>query len=466
MLIKTRRDFLKIGLRSVSALGAAGALGQLGTMTALAAGNPNPNYNSYGALVCIFLSGGNDGNNTVVPNDAATYNAYNASRQSLAVPKSQLLNIATSSQGNFGLYPKMPEMQALYNSGKCAILANVGMLVVPVPDKNTYSQWASNGSQLPVNLFSHSDQASQWQNTAPTGISSSGWGGRLADYYSPTQNAGSQFPAVVTTGACGPFCTGQSTLPTVVPFSGPVQVTGNGSDQARIQGFNQLLTFDNGLQLVQAGNSIVNRGATYVNLLTNQLKSAPKLNTVFPVGPDGSPNPLADQLKMVAQIIGVHAGLSLNKQIFFVNFGGFDTHGGQAASQDLLLLELSQAINAFYNATVELGVANQVTTFTSSEFGRTLMVNSSGGTDHAWGSHHFIVGGAVKGGDMYGTYPALQLNSPLDVNGRGSMIPSTAVEQYGATLAQWFGVDPSPAVMSQIFQNVGNFPTANLGFMG
>jgi uncharacterized protein (DUF1501 family) len=216
---------------------------------------------------------------------------------------------------------------------------------------------------------------------------------------------------------------------------------------------------------VQAGNGIVTRGSNYVNLLTAQLKTAPKLNTVFPTAPDGGPNQLADQLKMVAQIISVHAGLSLNKQIFFVNFGGFDTHGGQAAIQDLLLLELSQAINAFYNATVELGVANQVTTFTSSEFGRTLMPNSSGGTDHAWGSHHFIVGGAVKGGDMYGTYPALQLNSWLDATGRGTMIPTTAVEQYGATLAQWFGVDPSPAVMSQIFQNIGNFPTANLGFM-
>jgi uncharacterized protein (DUF1501 family) len=466
MLIKTRRDFLKVGLRSASALGAVGALGRLGQINALAAGNPNPNYNKYSALVCIFLSGGNDGSNTIVPTDTAAYNAYSTSRLSLALPKAGLLPIATSLQGNFGLYPKMPELQGLYNTGKCAILANVGMLVQPVPDRATYNQWATNGSKLPVNLFSHSDQSSQWQNTAPTGIAKDGWGGRLADYMQSTPNANAQFPAVVTTGACGPFCAGSSTLPTVVPPGGAVPVTGNGSNPARVNAFQQLLTFDNGLQLVQTANGIVGRGASYVNALNGLLAAQPALATPFPAGPDGSPNPLADQLKMVARIISVHAGLGLNKQIFFCNFDGFDTHGGQAAIQDVLLQELSQAMAAFYNATVELGVASQVTAFTSSEFGRTLMPNSSGGTDHAWGSHHFIVGGAVKGGDMYGAYPGLSLNSSLDATGRGSMIPTTSVEQYGATLAQWFGVDPSPAVMSQIFQNVGNFPTANLGFMG
>jgi len=465
MLIKTRRDFLKIGLRSASAVGALGAMGRLGQINALAASNPNPNYNTYSALVCIFMSGGNDGGNTIVPIDTAGYNAYSASRLSLALPKATLLPIATSAQGNFGLYPKMPELQGLYNTGKCAILANVGMLVQPVADKNVYNQWASNGSNLPVNLFSHSDQSSQWQNTAPTGISPNGWGGRLADYMQSTPNAGAQFPAVVTTGGCGPFCTGSSTLPTVVPPGGAVAVTGNGSDPARVNAFQQLLTFDNGLQLVQTANGIVGRGAGYVNALNGLLAAQPALATPFPAGPDGSPNPLADQLKMVARIISVHAGLGLNKQIFFCNFGGFDTHGGQAAIQDVLLQELSQAMAAFYDATVELGVASQVTAFTSSEFGRTLMPNSSGGTDHAWGNHHFIVGGAVKGGNMYGAYPALSLNSSLDATGRGSIIPTTSVEQYGATLAQWFGVDPTPAVMSQIFQNVGNFPTSNLGIM-
>jgi uncharacterized protein (DUF1501 family) len=466
MLIKTRRDFLKIGLRSASAVGALGAIGKLGQIHALAAGNPNPNYNTYSALVCMFLSGGNDACNTIVPTDTADYNAYSASRLALAVPKSSLLAINSSAQGKFGLYPKMPELQGLYNSGKCAILANVGMLVQPVPNKSTYNQWAAaNGGKLPVNLFSHPDQSSQWQNTTPAGNATDGWGGRLADYMKFTPNANAQFPAVVSTGTCGQFCVGSSTLPTTMPPSGAMPQTGGPSDPGRANAFQHLLTFDNGLQLVQTANGIVGRGQSYVNGLNALLATQPPLSTPFPPAPDGTRNPLADQLKMVAQIISVHASLGLNKQIFFCNFDGFDTHGGQAPVQDELLQELSQAMSAFYNATVELGVANQVTAFTISEFGRTLMPNSSGGTDHAWGSHHFIVGGAVKGGDVYGAYPVLSLNSPLDVTGRGSLIPTTSVDQYGATLAKWFGVDPSPAVMSQIFRNIANFPATNLGFM-
>ncbi|MEO8369989.1 MAG: DUF1501 domain-containing protein [Candidatus Solibacter sp.] len=453
MLIKSRRDFLKIGLKSAAALGTMGALGKLGQINAYAA-TPG----TYRALVCIFLSGGNDGNNTIIPLNTTVQNyaTYSGARQSLALSQASLLPVAAKSGDTYGLNPNLTEIKALYQAGKAAMLANVGMLVVPVPDKSTYNLYASGGSMLPVNLFSHSDQQSQWQNTAPNGISSTGWGGRMADLMAG-MNSGAAFPSVVTTGGCGPFCTGAQTLPTVVPAGGAIPITGNGNNFARIQGFNQLLTFDNGLQLVQQANGIVTRGSNYVNALNGQLSSAAALQTVFPA------SNLGQQLKMIARIIQVHGGLSLNRQIFFVNYGGFDTHATQLADQAPLLKDLSQSINAFYNATVELGVDQAVTTFTSSEFGRTLMANSSGGTDHAWGNHHFIVGGGVVGADLYGKYPTLQLGNSLDATGRGTMIPTTSVDQYAATLAKWFGVDP--ANMPQIFPNIANFPLADLGFM-
>ena len=454
MLIKSRRDFLKTGLKSVSALSAAGALGKLGQMNAFAQSGSN-----YRALVCIFLSGGNDGNNTIIPLNTGVQNyaTYAGARQSLALPSASLLKVNAVNGDSYGLHPKLPELQALYQQGVAAMLANVGMLVVPIPNVAAYNQYNNGSPMLPVNLFSHSDQSSQWQNAAPSGLSASGWGGRMADAVQ-SASPGSAFPAVVTTGGCGPFCTGVQTLPTVVPGGGATPITGNGNDPAKITGFNSLLTFDNGLHLVQQANGIVTRGNNYVTLLNAQLALAPKLATLFPA------TNLGQQLNMIARIIQVHGGLSLNRQIFFVNYGGFDTHGDEINIQSQLLPDLSQAVNAFYAATVEMGLQQSVTTFTSSEFGRTLMPNSSGGTDHAWGNHHFIIGGGVKGGDLYGTYPTLKLGSSLDATGRGTMIPTTAVDQYGATLAKWFGVPA--ANMAQVFPNIGNFPVSDLGFLG
>ncbi|MGD1092249.1 MAG: DUF1501 domain-containing protein [Bryobacteraceae bacterium] len=456
MLIKTRRDFLRIGLGSIPTAATIAAMGKLGELNVFAAGSSN-----YQALVCVFLAGGNDGNNMVAPLNTATqnYTTYATARQTLALPQSQFLPIAAKNGDQYGLDSQMPEIQALYQSGKAAIAVNVGMLVVPIPNAATYNSLSGGSSSLPVNLFSHSDQTTQWQTTSPTETSPTGWGGRLADQMQ-SLNTGAQFPTVVTTSGLAAFCTGAQTLPSVVPPGGAVPVTGNGSDAARINAFQQLLTFDNGLQLVQQANGIVSRGAAYVNVLNGLLASATPLQTQFPAG-----NPLAAQLNMVARIIGVHAGLGLNRQIFFCSLDGFDTHGSQISIQTPLLQQLSQALNAFDNATVELGVAQQVTSFTSSEFGRTLMANSSGGTDHAWGNHHLIVGGSVAGGDLYGTYPTLTLgNATYDATGRGSMIPGTSVDQYGATFAQWFGV--APANLPQIFPNIGNFTNNNLGFMG
>jgi len=454
--MKTRRDFLRIGVQSLTAAGALGALGKLGEINALAAGG------GYQALVCVYLGGGNDSHNMVVPLNTQTqaYATYSASRQGLAIPQGSLLPITNKNSETYGLHPNMPELQNLYNSGHAAILANTGMLVIPLLNKQAYSAYPSGSPFLPVNLFSHSDQTSQWQTAYPNGLGSTGWGGRLADMMQSLNSSG-QYPSVVNNGGCGPFCTGVQTLPGVVPTQGPAGLSGVGTNMARQNGMQQLLSFDNGLQLVQAANSIANRGISQGSLLNNLLASAPALQTAFPAG-----NPLADQMKMVARIISVHAQLGLTRQIFFCNLGGFDTHGSQASTQSPLLQQLSQAVSAFYAATVELGLAQSVTTFTASEFGRTVMPNGSAGTDHAWGSHHVVVGGSVVGADIYGSYPLLTLgnNNPLDVTGRGSLIPTTSVDQYAATLAQWFGV--TPANLPAILPNIGNFTVQNLGFLG
>jgi uncharacterized protein (DUF1501 family) len=238
-----------------------------------------------------------------------------------------------------------------------------------------------------------------------------------------------------------------------------VQLNATLNDSNVQNAVNALLTFNNGVQLVQAANTIVTRGANYANTLAAQIGSV-TINTVFPAN-----NPLAAQLLMVAKLIGLRNTLGMSRQIFFCNLDGFDTHGSQLETQVTLLQQLSQAVSAFYSATQELAVDNQVTTFTASEFGRTLSPNGNDGSDHAWGNHHFIVGSGVNGGAMYGTFPSLEFGSQNDTNTRGTMIPTTAVDQYGATLASWFGVQSSG--LASIFPNSVNFPASslNVGFM-
>ena len=458
MMIRTRRDFLRDTLRSVSALGAASVLAKFGEMNALA-----DSLSGYQALVCIYLAGGNDGHNTVIPVATAqqSYGLYQQNRGGLALAQSSLHSILNGSD-TYGLHPSLTEIQALYNQGKAAVLANVGNLVTPI-DRTGYN--GSNRAIVPASLFSHADQTNEWQSGIPNGIAANGWGGRIADSMQ-SQNSSAIFPPIVTTSGCGLFCTGQQTYPASVPppYAGSTSVTGmstlNGIKNApsTATGMQQLLTFDNGLQLVQAGNGILTRGNNYANTLTNLLQTS-TLTTQFPAS-----NGLAAQLQTVANIMSVRSELGLSRQIFFCQLGGFDTHGQQKSTQLALLKQLSQAINAFYQATQELGIDQSVTTFTASEFGRTLTPSGSDGSDHAWGNHHFIVGGGVQGGKFYGTFPSLAPGGSYDANSRGTLIPTTAISQYGATLAQWFGV--SAANLPSVFPNIGNFTTANLGFLG
>jgi uncharacterized protein (DUF1501 family) len=452
MLIKTRRDFLRAAVTSV---GAIGALSKFGEMTALASsGAP------YQALVCIFLSGGNDGHNTVIPISTAkqNYSLYAQGRQGLALPQSGLQLIANGND-TYGLHPLMPEMAALYNARNAAVVTNVGMLVQPTT-KQIFA--AQSLSELPPQLFSHSDQTNQWQAAIPSGRVSTGWGGRVEDSLTPQYNASANFSPVTATSGCGLFCTGAQTFAASVPPTGIALLEG-ANTPARSSAVQQLMQFDNGLKLVNAANANYSRGEGYSVALTAALQTA-SVKTVFPA------TSLGQQLQTVAQIMSVRSALGIGRQLFYCSLGSFDTHGAQAGTQDPLLRQLSQAVSAFYTATQEVGTDASTITFTSSEFGRTLQPNGSAGTDHAWGSHHFVIGtgasrgGALQGGQFWGQFPSLALGGPDDANTRGTIVPTISVDQYAATMAQWLGV--SPANLPSIFPNLVNFPTSNIGFLG
>jgi uncharacterized protein (DUF1501 family) len=448
MNIRSRREFLKDTLRSVTALGAVGSMAKFGEMNALAAGS------GYQALVCVFLLGGNDGHNTIIPMTTAqqNYNLYQQNRGGLALAQNTLLPIANGSD-TYGLHPSLVEIQGLYNQGKAAVLANVGMLVQPI----TRAVYLTNNSALvPSALFSHSDQSNQWQTGIPSGTGSSGWGGRITDLLQ-AQNSGAIFPPMTATNSCELFCTGVQTFPATVPPTGMATLSALSSASANA-GMQQLLTFDNGVQLVQAANGIMTRGNTYANTLTGLLNGV-NLQTQFPAG-----NPLAAQLQTVARVMAVRSQLGLNRQIFFCMLDGFDTHSAQMETQTPLLQQLSQGVLAFYKATQELGIDGNVTTFTASEFGRTLTPSGLDGSDHAWGNHHFIIGTGVQGGKFYGNFPLLAPGGSNDANTRGTLIPTTAVDQYGSTLAQWFGVPQGS--LATVFPNIANFGTSPLGFLG
>ena len=455
MHIRSRRDFLRATVRSAAALTAGSALAKFGEMNALAATS-----SGYQALVCIYLQGGNDGHNTIIPIATAqqNYAGYAKIRQGLALPQSSLLTMMNGSD-TYGIHPSMPELRSLYNSGKAAVLANVGNLVAPITRAGYQS---SNLSLVPTALFSHTDQTTQWQTALTNSIASSGWGGRIADYMQ-SQNGSAIFPPVSAMTNCGTFCNGISTSPATVPpptgsaATGIAELTGVQFAPSTAAGMQQLLEFDNGLQLVQAGNKILSNGSNYANTLSGLLQKS-NITTKFP-----SSNSLAAQLLTVANVMSVRSELGLNRQIFFCQLGGFDTHGSQKATQQALLVQLSQAIAAFYEATQELGLTDEVTTFTISEFGRTLTPSGTDGSDHAWGNHHFILGGGVKGGKFYGQFPTLAVGAGLDANNRGTVIPTTGIAQYGATLAQWFGVPT--ASLPKIFPNIANFKSSNLGFV-
>lgn len=447
----TRRDFMRLACCSAAGASLVGGLSKFGLVSAMAQGTTD-----YKALVCIFLFGGNDANNTIVPIDSR-YAAYQQIRANLALPQGQLLPLQIGNQAPYGLHPNLPELQSLFNGQKSlAFLTNVGTLVQPTTQQ-AYKAYQN----LPQNLYSHADQQDQWQSAQLTGVPNAGWAGKVADNLQNSYNSAALFPPVLSVSGSTIFSTGNTSRPfTMNPGSTPgLQGFNSNSDsQARFLATQQLLTFDSGLSLVQSANAITGSAVQYGIVLADALKNIPALQTAFPKSYIGS------QLSQVAQVIAARSALGMGRQIFFCGFGSFDTHSDQLPEQSMLLTQLSQAMSAFYQATQELNVANNVTTFTLSEFSRTLQPGSNGGTDHAWGGHQMILGGAVQGNQVYGTYPTLALGGPDDAGKNGRWIPTTALDQYGATLASWFGV--SGANLPSIFPNIANFPTANLGFLG
>ena len=446
----SRRDFLKRTCCTAAAGFAAASFNRFGLVNALAQGTQD-----YKALVCVFLFGGNDSNNMVVPLSSSGYASYQSIRSVLALPQNSLLPIAPPSAGSFGFHPRFTELQALFNQKHLAVMANVGTLVRPT----TRAQFQQGGSPLPRNLFSHEDQQAQMQTaTLDSSNGQTGWAGRTADKIQSIY--GSSFPTIISLAGSNIFCEGL-TARAIQSSGDPTRVlSGFGSSaesQSRMSALQNLLTFDTGVSLIQSASTTTTNALQDSKSLADALAAKPTLATVFPN------SDLANQLKQVAQIISVRSALGLQRQIFFVSIGGFDTHSDELAAHNSLYTALSQAMNAFYQATVEIGAASQVTSFTLSDFSRTYAPDSTSGTDHAWGGHHMIMGGAVKGGDFYGKFPTLALAGPDDATDEGRWIPTTSLDQYAGTLANWFGVPT--ADLPTIFPNLPNFSNQLLSFV-
>jgi uncharacterized protein (DUF1501 family) len=464
----TRREFLlQTGSCVGYALGAAAFVAGLQRFSLI---NAFAEGLDYRALVCVFLAGGNDGNNLVVPIDTTGYDSYASVRtaSNLAIPRDSLLPITPAGgAGEFGLHPSLAALQTLWNDGKLSVACNVGPLVQPI-NRQEYQS----GAPRPYQLFSHSDQIAQWQTAIADRVGQTGWGGRTADRF---ESHASGFP-MITSLSGGIFTRGQTTTalsvaaaPTALNQVLVLSGFGTAADErARRSSMDVLRGLDRDQALI-AGASRTTQQALDIGQILN---SDVSLATTFPN------TTLGNQLLQVAKLIKFNSlspELGLNRQIYFCQLGGFDTHQGQLGTQSTLLTQVGNAIAAFYSATVELGLDQQVTTFTLSDFGRTLQPAGSGqntvGSDHAWGNHHFVVGGAVRGGDFYGVagpngsvFPELRLGGPSDTDTRGRWIPTVSVEQYAATLASWYGVSGSDLPL--VFPNIGRFSTTNLGFMG
>jgi uncharacterized protein (DUF1501 family) len=462
-----RRVFLR---RSGIALGGsvfASSVRNFGLVNALAQTGKEVNSAApdYKALVCIFLFGGNDCNNTIIPYDG--YANYATRRGVLAIPQGNLLQVTPPNPNfgglTYGLHPslspevavpaQMPGLLPLWTSGKLAVLCNVGTLVQPL----TRAQYQS-GSPRPDNLFSHEDQADQHQssiaiNTLLSPLS--GWGGRLSDK-TTMLNGGASFPMIISMSGAPLFATSDTTRP-LVPSSGLTGFTSPAATDPRYMTMQALLTIDRQSGLVNAASDTMQRAVANTDLLNQALNDATSVTTVFPS------TGLGNQLKQVARVIAKRSTLfGLQREIFFCSLGGFDTHENQLTPQGNLFAQLSQAMKSFYDATVELTVSSSVTTFTLSDFGRTLVPTGTG-SDHGWGSHQFVVGGAVAGGNFYGAYPTLTPAGPDDTGSQGRWIPKTSLDQYGWTLAKWFGL--AGADMGSVFPNIANFAPQDLGFL-
>jgi uncharacterized protein (DUF1501 family) len=452
----SRRRFLQLG---ASAVAASSVL----TLSGIDRATASPGLGGYKALVCLYLGGGNDGNNWVVPMSESSYGLYATGRSGLALPQSVLLplNEAAANGVNYGLHPGCAEIQALFNAGHAAFVCNVGPLIQPT----TGAQARAGSRQLPPQLFSHSNQSTEWQTGVPQALTPCGWGGKIADLF-VSQGLDANLAFNICMSRSNTWQQGQVTNPYTLGLASPPSLNATNGDTYR-KGLRQQATLallgqgasDPNL-LVGAASNIFESASTKAAFLGKALASAGDLSTIFPPAHSADWG-LSQQLHQVARLIKAQSQIGDSRQMFFVEMGGFDTHADQLTTQASLLSCVSQYVNAFWNGMTELGMQNNVTLFTMSDFGRTLTSNGSG-ADHGWGNHHLVVGGAVAGGKLYGTMPSLILGGADDV-GQGRFVPSTSADQYAATLAKWFGVADSN--LNSIFTNLPNFPTRDLGFL-
>ncbi len=471
----TRRQFLRTAsMASMAGIYASPFLLELNSLAAMAQSATGSDYR---ALVCVYLQGGNDGHGTVIATDPSSFAAFTSARSGapgLAYPMNELLPITlkTPQSGRtFALNPALGGVQTLFNAGRAAVVANLGTLVAPA----SKTQINSNSVPLPDSLFSHFDQTAAWQAIASNLGSSErvGWGGAVADAIEAmNMNSNSMFTCISTAGNAL-FLAGQSSFQLNVTSAGPIPIYGLQNPPFGLPSaanpLNSILTSDESNLFAKEYEVVINRSMQAQATLATAMAPAgvggianppqyldPMTNML-------ADNPLATSMQTVARIIAGRGQLGVTRQIFYVQLGSFDTHDNQAVQHARLLNQLGAAFEYFDAQMVTMGLGNNVTAFTISDFGRTLTSNSDG-TDHGWGSHHFVVGGAVNGQDMYGQYPVVGVDQVNDV-GAGRLIPTTAVEQYAGTLASWFGLSDSQ--IRTVFPNFGNFGTdPYLGFMG
>ena len=472
----TRRSFLRqAACAAVGTAGLTNALFDLRKIAAFSLGNSDVLSGDYKALVCLFLYGGNDANNMIVPTSTTDYNGYTAARGGIALPLASLLPIIpiTTDGRTFGLNGNLTGLKSLFDQQKLAILANVGSLVEPL---NGVTDYRLSTKRKPPQLFSHSDQQSQWQTSVPdVGLGAvTGWGGRMGELAAlRALNASGQVSVCISLNGNNTFQVGDTVVPYNVSTGGavglnnyiyPGTVGANANDVLRSRAIDDLIGLSHTNLFEKTFASTAKRSIDNAALLkvalnrTDATQGGTPLSTVFPA------TGLGNQLKMIARLIKGRDDLNLRRQIFFVSVGGYDTHTNEVTAHNGLYAELSGAVSAFYAATVEMAVQNSVTTFTGSDFGRTYQGNGNG-SDHGWGSHHLVVGGVVQGQNIYGNrgMPDQVLNQTgaphtnPDDTGQGRWVPSTSVDEYAARLALWFGV--SQTDIASVLPNIGRFNT-------
>ena len=457
----TRRQFLR--QTACAAAGVTAVANTLFDLRRIAAAAPLTDFKS---LVCVFLYGGNDGNNTIVPAAGSDYAQYAATRAFLAVPQRSLLPLLPlvpppGDSRPWGLHPNLKAVQGLFNAGRAAVVANVGPLVAPV----SREEYLRGSAAVPPQLFSHSDQTVHWQTSLPDQPVKTGWGGRVADLlHSLNENA--RLSMSISVRGTNTFQIGNLVTQYQVTPEGPVglatYVPADQGADATSNALRALLARSYGNLFERGYSRIFGRALDSQEQLAGALAAAPALTTRFPE------TDLGMQMQMIARLVSVREALGLRRQVFFCAGQGYDTHGSQIGTSALdgihaeLLAELDGALGAFDAAMRELGVAETVTAFTASDFGRTYIAKGNG-TDHGWGGHHFVLGGAVRGGRFYGQIPTLAVNGPDDA-GEGRWIPTTSVDEYAATLARWFGVAESDLPL--VLPNLRRFAAPDLGFMG